>query len=548
MNPLDGQTKEDMQRIIKAVVATFTLEYSKAFALGLVAKREAEINAGPSPYVLLERPEDTSDLKAGYLTKEGGIFKNWKKRYFVVRYDYNVDYYAGEADAKKPKAKPKGTMSLGGYSVNSDVNGGLLKRLEKLAEKMGMQIGDLPKPKQYPEHTIELHHYRRRSYYIQFSNEEEKKEWTRQFETICWRAYGLKNWKDKVHVGAFHEAVRKTRWELGRWGWWSYGGSEEQILSDLIATELDYEVMGRIYSKISGPWIIRNKIRNSVLKFLDTTVSAAVSPAWKAMAGAVEQLRPKIEPIINEMTDPLAKAKKDIMDKIKEGVLGVVNPLMDEHVKPHLGKILEIIKSPMVEAFDESYHIFEQEIDDFTKEANLADTSKGYERLNYVPRSYHMWRATDKLDVMYEPLWLLREIFTDIYPWSMIWNAQQDIRNKVDNAMYTFQHKVAKQLETDANAKNDGEASKAIIQKSKEDTLDELKRDGEVRTVELYVEIMKAIVMPPLNATIVPACKMILQPLADLIPEAMKQFIDILAMFDKLIDDLVTAIIENILS
>jgi hypothetical protein len=306
--------------------------------------------------------------------------------------------------------------------------------------------------------------------------------------------------------------------------------------------------MGRIYSKISGPWIIRNKIRNSVLKFLDTTVSAAVSPAWKAMAGAVEQIRPKIEPVIAEMVDPLAKAKKDIMDKIKEGVLGIVNPLMDEHVKPHLGKILEIIKSPMVEAFDESYHIFEQEIDDFTKEANLADTSKGYERLNYVPRSYHMWRATDKLDVMYEPLWLLREIFTDIYPWSMIWNAQQDIRNKVDNAMYTFQHKVAKQLEADANAKNDGEASKAVILKSKEDTLDELKRDGEVRTVQLYVEIMKAIVMPPLNATIVPACKMILQPLADLIPEAMKQFIDILAMFDKLIDDLVTAIIENILS
>jgi hypothetical protein len=158
---------------------------------------------------------------------------------------------------------------LCGYSVIEDVNDGVLKRLKNLAEKMGMNLDDLPKPKEYPPFTLELHHHRRRSYFIQASNEEEFKQWSEQFKTCCRRAYGLKN-QEFCHKKAFNEAIRKTRWELGRWGWWSYGGSEEQILSDLISDELDYSVMYKIYGKIQGPYMIRWKIRDQVLKALDT--------------------------------------------------------------------------------------------------------------------------------------------------------------------------------------------------------------------------------------------------------------------------------------
>lgn len=88
-------------------------------------------------------------------------------------------------------------------------------------------------------------------------------------KTCCRRAWGLKN-LEFCHKKAFNEAIRKTRWELGHWGWWSYGGSEEQILSDLISEEIDWKIMGRIYGKISGPWVVRNTVRNQVLKALDT--------------------------------------------------------------------------------------------------------------------------------------------------------------------------------------------------------------------------------------------------------------------------------------
>ena len=39
---------------------------------------------------------------------------------------------------------------------------------------------------------------------------------------------GFEN-EDPVANEAFKEAIRRTRWELGRWGYWSYGGTESQV-------------------------------------------------------------------------------------------------------------------------------------------------------------------------------------------------------------------------------------------------------------------------------------------------------------------------------
>jgi len=359
-SPVDAATKQEMEDLIKAILKTFTIEYSKGYALNLVGKLKDDAKAAPpEEWKLLERPPWNKDYKMGWLMKEGGIRKNWKKRYFVVRPNYSIDYYETDVEFNKgEKAKKRGTISLCGYRVVEDVNAGILNKLKQMAEKMNMDISQLPKPKEYPQYTIELHHERRRCYFIQAENEEEYKQWLEQFKTCCWRAYGYTN-EDPVHQGAFDGAVRNTRWELGRWGWWSWGGTEEQILTDLIGDQIDWAIMGRIYAKITGPWSVRNAVRNQVLKAIDKAISAAVKPAWTAMATAVKELRNKIEPTIKEMVDPIAKAEGEIMDKIKGAVMSLIEPLLKEHVTPHLGKILDVLKSPMTEGYDSVAHIFD---------------------------------------------------------------------------------------------------------------------------------------------------------------------------------------------
>jgi len=259
-------------------------------------------------------------------------------------------------------------------------------------------------------------------------------------------------------------------------------------------------------------------------------------------------LRPKIEPKIAELADPLGKLKGEIIDKMKNGVLGIINPMLDEHVIPHLTKIVAIIKSPFYECFDECYKMFDHEIDDFKKEhGTLADHKKGFKKLDHVARYWNMYPATNKLDVMYEPLWLLREIFTEIRPWSLIWNAQDDVRTMMDNAMYTFENAIEKAKETDGEKLKDGAAAAELIDASKAATLEAYKNDAGIRMNQFYMTIMKAIVMPPFNGLVIPACKTVLEPLNDMIPDPMKQFVDILEMFDQLVNGIIEGAIQRVL-
>jgi len=540
-NPVDASTKQEIEDLIKAILKTFTTQYVKWYAIYLCKKLKEDAMIEPSPYKLLERPENTDPIKKGWLVKEGGVRKTWKRRYFVARHDFIVDYYEKEEEANKEKGKMKGSMSLCGYRVIEDPNDGIIKRLRTMAEKMGVNIDDIPKPKEYPKLTFELHHSRRRCYFIQCENEEEFKQWVDKFKTICWRAYGLKN-KEQVHEKAFHEAIRRTRWDLGRWGWWSYGGSEEQILSDMISDQIEWAVMGRIYGKITGPWAIRNTIRNQILKTLDTVIMAGVTPAWKVMSQTVETLRPQIEPKIQPLLDPIGKAEEQIIDKIKDAAMSVITPALEEHVVPHLAKIMAIIQLPMTVSYDASYKIFSKSLEKLELKADKEETKKHcFKDLDYVPRSWEMYDATRELDILYDPLWALNVIFKEIYPWSLIWRGHDQLRDTMDNAMYTFEKKL---MDTEASFSE----GRALIDKLKEEVLADYQFDGRLKTIKWYCEILKAIVYPPFNATIMPLCKALLEPINSAIPDAMAQFIDIEQMFDDLVNGIIDDSIEVVVS
>jgi len=306
----------------------------------------------------------------------------------------------------------------------------------------------------------------------------------------------------------------------------------------MIVDQLDWVIMGRIYGKIVGPYIVRNKVRSLVIKTLDGMVGAAVTPAWAAMAKVVDELRPKIEPALRELGEPLGKLEAELIAKIKDGVMSIISPILAEHVTPHLGKAVSVIKSPMVEAFDDAYRIFDEHV--HKQDEHLVDVAgkdKAYNHLNWVPYSYEMWRSTDKIDVMYEPLWDLRLIFSDIYPWSLIWKGRDLLRGFTDNAVYTYQQRL------NAEAAVNVETSHHVLKSVMED----FHFDGHLGTRNYYATILKEIIMPPFNALVRPACKAILEPIADLVPEPMKDFVDVMKLFDDVLHQIIDGVIAQIL-
>lgn len=39
---------------------------------------------------------ETDPLRTGYMIKQGAVVKNWKKRFFVARPDYFIEYYENQ--------------------------------------------------------------------------------------------------------------------------------------------------------------------------------------------------------------------------------------------------------------------------------------------------------------------------------------------------------------------------------------------------------------------------------------------------------------------
>lgn len=537
-----GDIKDEVVEIARKLLEIFTVQYTKEYALGLVAIAKEEANAPPKPdWHLSKRPGWTEDYKSGFLTKEGGSTKSWKKRWFVVKPNYNVEYYENEAAvAKGPKAA-KGIINLTGYWVKVDPNESVLGRLRELAKKMGVEFDSLPKQKEYPPLTFELYHSRRRCYFITASSKDEFDDWVAQFRTCCWYARGY-SLEDEAHLRAFPVAVRKTRWEMGRWGWYNNYGSEEQVLAEMIADELDYEVMGKAYSKLQGPYFVRNMLRNKISKLLDQTVLGMVKPSWAGMAKTVETLRPKIEPKIKSSVDPIFKAENDIIEKMKEKVMSIISPLQEEHVNKHLEKIVENVRKPMEDAFEEAIKIYEEKIDKFEPKSGQP-LDKSFSELDWFPRSYWEMRpATVKTEDMIEGLKELQPIFKDLWPWGVCYNAQSTLREITDNAVYTWEHALLKHCEDGASTPD-----KEIIDKLKKQTLEKFRHDAEIATFEFCAKSMRDILVPPFEAVVKPASRSTVEPMAETIPETLAEFIDINKDFEDLYMGMINDSISNAL-
>ncbi|XP_065830133.1 PH domain-containing protein DDB_G0267786-like [Oscarella lobularis] len=556
-NPVGDDKQAEIKELIEAVLKTFTLQYTKAYGIELLKKIKADVQAEPPSWQLLERPSGSfkKPLKTGYLTKQGAVRKSWLRRFFVVRADYKIEYYEDEEIYNKG-GKPKGTISPCGYTVSRDLDKDLLSRAQEIAEKMGIDASDIPAIPKYPNFAFEIHHHRRRCYFIHAEKEEEKDEWVKVFKQCCRHCYGFNN-PDPVAQAAFRQAIRRTRWELGRWGYWTYGGSEEQVLSDLIVDELNWTVMKDVYYNIKGPYAIRMTIRNKVLQTLDTFVSAAVTPAYKAMETAVKALRGRVEGMIREKIEPIFGAEKEIKEKIKNAVVETVSPVLSERVSPRLAGIVQILTSPMSEAFQETRNLFDEKVAHLARKVKdnngFGDKMEHYfHDLDNAPQIiYVMSDAYKKVDVMHDPLWALRQFFDEIEPWSLIWTAHDLLKRVLDNAMYTFEKELQDEGEQ-TNLKTDSGAAEAAILKVKESVQERFAHDASDATTEYYKDIMLSIVKPFLLKIVNPLTKPLLEPINNAVPDAFKEIIDVEEMFESVVEgivgDSISKVIEHVTS
>jgi len=304
--------------------------------------------------------------------------------------------------------------------------------------------------------------------------------------------------------------------------------------------------LGGVYAKLHGPWTLRWTVRNQIIKLVDKMVMPVIAPAWKAMDSAVNALRPKIEPKVRDAIAPIGVAKGELIMKIREAVMSVVEPLLKEHVVPHLAKILVAVQSPMTEAYAASFQLYETEfMPKFEAKGTVDENKPGFRQLDYYPNSSQMWNVARGCDVMYEPLWALNLVFPDIYPWSSIWHAHETIRHTMDNAIYTYETRLLEALE-----KGEEKDVKALGDRLRSEVLKDYQNDANIHRVNFYRHIIKQIVMPPFEKVVMPVTEAILEPLTSNIPESFNDVLDINQMFNQilvgLIDDSINVVLSSV--
>lgn len=222
----------------------------------------------------------------GYITKRGALIKNWKKRYFVIKSNGACDYFAKEGEAK-----PKGSIVLEGYIVNSE------PKTDIFAGK---------------DHFFTCEHYDdgKRVWYLHVESAEEKVKAVASFTQAVRVAQGYVN-PDKVAGAAFKKAYASLRHAYGLISK-NPRGTEEEALGDLLYDRLYQVVVSDVVRDLQGP------AKSVAIKAAKTLTSGLVSVSWKALDEAAGKVRPTVEETLKKAMAPFVENENKLKEKIQE--------------------------------------------------------------------------------------------------------------------------------------------------------------------------------------------------------------------------------------
>ncbi|XP_029214232.2 PH domain-containing protein DDB_G0267786-like [Acropora millepora] len=534
--PLDSSKKQQIEDIAEEFLKEFTLAYNTEYGIeytkNLLKEIDAESFAEEKPvYLLLHRSPDSfkDPLKMGYLTKKGAIVKNWKKRYFVVNPDYSVDYFENE-EAYGKGFKPKGTIFPCGYEVFANMDETMMERIKNLAKLLGVDENEIGGMEKLPEHTFEVGHSRRRSYLITAETEDEKVDWVETFKVCCRKADGLKS-DDPVGRAAFKTAIWKTYWRH------RIGGTEEQVLSDILVDRINYRVMSSVYTEIKGGWIIKQKVKEQVVKTLDSLVMAMVIPSWKAMQESSQQMKGVLETAIKDKKDELIAAQRKVMWDLSELLKTSMEKVMSDMVDM-IKEIVGLLKPKMEQGLVELKNIFIKNVNKIIEEAKnnneIESALKSYfKKLDYVPRSglYDAVNCTAHASDLRK----YDERIKKLNEYVVVDVARDKLAEFIDSAVYTFEERF-KELVPSTDGMTNGQTTATLMEQAREEVLMKYDEDQNIVMDEYLLEALMCMLVPHTHSLTDEVCKPLIKSVEQSIPTPLKQAISLGDKYDTYVE------------
>lgn len=552
---MDKETEEQIKKIAKETLEVFGKTYTITYGSELLKKvikdaKSSGKSEGPE-FKLLSGPskekeaESKEPLKTGWMTKEGANVKSWKKRFFVVRPDYKIDYFDKE-ETYKAGGKPKGTIQPAGYKVIEESGPFFAKQLEELAAKLSLEASTLS-PKTLPPNTLSLIKERRRDWFIQFESPEQKADWTPVFQLCCRKADAL-NSQDEVARAAFNAAFAATARARGYYSLWMFSGSEDQQLSDLIFFQLRDTVLDSVYKGLVDK-IGNAKLRSMASEKADSAicsiVGGLVSAAWTAASKAVEAIRAPIEEKLKQNIGGALEAKDKLFEQLSSGISGALDPLLKAVLDGVASAILPEITSPVVSALQDLVHVFDAKSNDAVTAISAGqDDGPVLKEFALLPKKLSTLSSTaqnleglKKIASFAEKFDELKDIAEKVD--GLVDSSLDFLRSLFERAVYTFHHLYATKTK-------EGKDKSSAAAEARTETHDWLLHDCNITLLDTVLSALQKLVNPPILKNVQSAVSSVLEPVK--IPDFLKDIVnleeEVLDTVVKIVGSALTAVIK----
>lgn len=507
----DEEKQQRMQEIIQQVLGEFSKQFPLKYKDALIEELKEEVNGEESTLQLDECPVPDYVLKTGEMFKRGDVRKNWKKRYFVAKNkaeNYEIEYFEGEGSEKS-----KGVINCCGYRVQ-DFD-------DEEVEKFGAQGQNGIKLVPWDE--------RRRYWYFACDTEDDKKEWEKIFQNACRKA-NPPVIDDKIIAQAFRLAYKATRYSYGYYGWWSITGTESEVLGAFIGQVLDRELMRDVYDNIpSNP--ARGQAISAIQKIVDSAVISAVGATWKGVLGAVDSVKGTIKQSASDMLTPLFESEANLKDNIVSRVADNVNSVMEDVgarlCAPVFSRCLLHISTAYIHAVKDFVSHMKERVNRIRSNPSVLESEydSAQREIDYW-YSGPMSGANGILWRMYtSDLASIMDCFVGGYTaYDIYSNTLDDLRTLLHNATYTF-YKYASE---------GGDPMDVLA-----DTLRKLIHDAKEVEAEGVKGILNSLIASTVDEKVVGPCLDLVEPVNDMIPDALKELINIETLVEDVIGDIV---------
>jgi hypothetical protein len=140
------------------------------------------------------------------------------------------------------------------------------------------------------------------------------------------------------------------------------------------------------------------------------------------------------------------------------------------------------------------------------------------------------WDAERKMWDLYDPLWDMRRVFDDIYPWNITGRARRRLRKTLNNALFTFE-----------TIYEDGKATGKSFDEAAAEARELMIQDSRTAVMRVLGHILFGCVENFFEKSVIRLSRKLVAPLADKIPEIIKNFVDPEDMLESLLYDLLRA-------